>query len=119
MNPTDPPATPGAGLLARTLDGLWQRFLSETLERVTVLESAATAITAGRFSPEQREAAQAAAHKLAGVLGTFGLARGTEIARELELALAHESSFDAEIAVKFSAAAAELRQLVESRKASV
>ena len=118
MNSTDPSATPRDSSLARTLDGLWQRFLSETLDRVAVLESVTTAITDGRFSPEQREAAQAAAHKLAGVLGTFGLARGTEIARELELALAHKSSFDAEIAAEFSAATAELRQLVESRKAS-
>ena len=38
----------------------------------------------------QREAAHAAAHKLAGTLGTFNLARGTELAREFELLFSAE-----------------------------
>ncbi len=118
MNPANPSDGPLDSALSRALDGLWQRFLPEMIERVTTLESAAIAVTGSSFAPEQREAAQAAAHKLAGVLGTFGLARGTEIARELELALSSESSLDAEAAAKFAAAAAELRALVQSRKTS-
>ncbi len=38
-----------------------------------------------------REAAHQAAHKLAGSLGMFGLARGTEIARALEEFFAAEA----------------------------
>ena len=38
-----------------------------------------------------QEAAKAAAHKLAGVLGTFDLTRGTDLARELEATYSRES----------------------------
>ncbi|MGB0066176.1 MAG: Hpt domain-containing protein [Terracidiphilus sp.] len=100
------------------MDALWQRFLPEIIERVNVLESAAMAIAGCELAPQQREAAQAAAHKLAGVLGSFGLARGTDLARELELAFTGESSLDAQSAANFSAIAAELRKMVESRKTS-
>ncbi len=116
MNPADPTDAPQDSALSRALDGLWQRFLPEIIARITTLESAATAIADGGFAPEQREAAHADAHKLAGVLGTFGLARGTELARELELALSSESPLATETAARFTAVAAELRALVENRK---
>lgn len=119
MNPTDPSAAPKDSSLSRALDGLWQRFLPEIIARVTVLESAATAMAGSCSTPEQHEAAQAAAHKLAGVLGTFGLTRGTELAREIELALANQSSLDAETAPNLADAAAELREIVQSRQPSV
>ena len=118
MDPANPTDTPQDGTLSRALDGLWQRFLPEIMERLTILESAATAIAGPSFAPKQCEAAQAAAHKLAGVLCTFGLARGTELAREIELALARESSRSAESAANLAAAAAELREVVQSRKTS-
>lgn len=70
--------------MADALARLWARFLPEMLERVRVLESAATALVSGSLTDEERAAAAAAAHKLAGVLGTFGLAEGTELAREAE-----------------------------------
>ena|SRR5579863_6112372 len=118
MNPANPTDAPQDSALSTALDKLWQRFLPEMIERITILESTVAAIAGSGFAPEQREAAQSAAHKLAGVLGTFGLARGTELARELELALAAEFSHDAEAAAKFASAVAELRELVQSRKAS-
>jgi len=118
MNPTDSTDVPQDNALSRALEGLWQRFLPEMIERVTILESAATAITGSGITREQSETAQAAAHKLAGVLGTFGFMRGTELARELERTLATESTIDAETAAKFVSSAAELRELVQNRKAS-
>ena len=39
----------------------------------------------GSLTAEQREQASSAAHKLAGVLGTFGLDEGTNLAREAEI----------------------------------
>jgi len=71
--------------LSQALDQLWARFLPQIEERVSILESAAAAFSANQLSPAEREAASAAAHKLAGVLGTFGLTRGTDLARELEI----------------------------------
>jgi HPt (histidine-containing phosphotransfer) domain-containing protein len=110
---------PRDAALSQAIDGLWQRFLPEIRERVTILESAVNVAAGRRLTGEQREAARAAAHKLAGVLGTFGLARGTELARELELALAGESSSGPDVIVNLAGLAAELRALIENRKPSV
>jgi HPt (histidine-containing phosphotransfer) domain-containing protein len=66
------------------LAGLWQQHLPEITNRVGVLERACAALDAGSLSEEERKAATAAAHKLSGVLGTFGRTRGTELAREVE-----------------------------------
>lgn len=104
--------------LSQAMDGLWERFLPEIRERVSVLEAATKAVAARKLSGKQREAAQAAAHKLAGVLGTFGLTRGTVLARELELTLARESSPDPGASTKLAGIAAELRTMIESRKSS-
>jgi HPt (histidine-containing phosphotransfer) domain-containing protein len=104
--------------LSQAINGLWERFLPEIRERVTVLEAAAKAVGERKLSAKQREAAQAAAHKLAGVLGTFGLTRGTVLARELELTFARESSPGPDASAKLNEIAAELRSMVESRKAS-
>ena len=104
--------------LAQALDGLWQRFLPQIRERVAILESAAAALAAGPLTEELREAALAAAHKLAGTLGTFGLTRGTVLARELECAFARESSPGSDRGVNLAANAAELRAMVENRKPS-
>ncbi|HLY40824.1 MAG TPA: Hpt domain-containing protein [Terracidiphilus sp.] len=73
-----------AELLAAAMDRLWKQHLPELEDRVAVLEAAATAAGAGTISDQLREEAHFAAHKLAGVLGTFGLAEGTDLAREAE-----------------------------------
>jgi HPt (histidine-containing phosphotransfer) domain-containing protein len=104
--------------LSQAMDGLWMRFLPEIKARVTVLEAAAKAVGEGKLTGKQREAAQAAAHKLAGVLGTFGLTRGTVLARELELTFARESSPGSGAGAKLAEIAAELRTMVERRKPS-
>jgi len=104
--------------LSQAIDGLWERFLPEIRERVTVLEAATKAVAGRKLAGKQRDAAQAAAHKLAGVLGSFGLTRGTVLARELELTFARESSPGPDASAKLSAIAAELRAMIESRKPS-
>ena len=97
------------------LDRMWARFLPQIEERVAILESAA-AFTANQLSIEQHEAASAAAHKLAGVLGTFGLARGTVLARELEILYSREGGPDPAFAGRLASIAAELRTIVQNRK---
>ncbi len=113
--PTQPGSRPDAAF-SQAMDGLWVRFLPEITERVAVLEAAAQAAREGALTGKQREAAQAAAHKLAGVLGTFGLTRGTVLARELELTFARESSPRRDAGAKLAEIAAELRSMVENRK---
>jgi HPt (histidine-containing phosphotransfer) domain-containing protein len=112
MEPAANQAAPPA--LAATLDRLWTRFLPDFRERVSIVEAAAQALAAGPLTVEQQEAAHAAAHKLSGTLGTFNLPRGTDLARELELAFA--AAPDPASAPRLVSLAAELRTLIETRK---
>jgi len=96
--------------LKAALDHLWAQFLPQMDERVAVLETAASALTAGELSEAQREAAQAAAHKLAGVLGTFGLTKGTILAREAEMVCSGDA--DPASAAQLSEIAAQLRSMM-------
>jgi HPt (histidine-containing phosphotransfer) domain-containing protein len=99
--------------LSAALDRLWTRFLPELHARVALLESAAQSLAAGSLTTEERQAAQAAAHKLAGVLGTFNLERGTVLARELEHL--YEAAPDPSEAPRLAQHAKEIRSLLESR----
>jgi HPt (histidine-containing phosphotransfer) domain-containing protein len=102
--------------LGPALDLLWTRFLPEIRQRVDLLEAAALDCASNRLSAAQHEAARAAAHKLAGSLGTFGLARGTALAREFELAFSNEGTPSSALAQRLTSIAAELRTIVDSHK---
>ena len=104
--------------LSQAIDRLWVRFLPEINERIALLQAAAEAIAAGTLTASRREAAYAAAHKLAGVLGTFGLPRGTVLARELEINFSREGGSDPASGKRHAAIAAELRAMVESRQSA-
>ena len=110
MDPAQQPA------LNAALDRMWAQFLPQMEERVAILETAAQAFAANQLSIQQHQAANAAAHKLAGVLGTFGLTRGTELARELEIMYSRENGPDPALGPRLASIAAELRTIVESRK---
>ncbi len=116
MPPTPQPARSSASKLVAALDQLWTRFLPEIRNRVGLLEAAAAACAANQLSTEQHKTAHAAAHKLAGSLGTFNLAHGTGLAREFELALAGNRTPDPSVAGRLAELAAELRTIVDSRK---
>lgn len=73
-----------AAVLAAAMNRLWSQYLPELEERVAVLRAAAAALADGALTADLRAQATSAAHKLAGVLGTFGLSDGTELAREAE-----------------------------------
>jgi len=100
--------------LSNALDMMWRKFLPEIRHRARVLEDAAQSASAGKLSPSDREAAQSAAHKLAGTLGTFGLGRGTQLARELEQIYTGKS--DLPSATRLAGIAAEIHAIIESRK---
>lgn len=107
---------PQSANLATALERIWQRHLPQIEERLAALELAAAATAAGTLTREQRLAAHSAAHNLAGVLGSFGLAEGTAPARETERLYATENFPDAEHASRLAVMAADLRSLVENRK---
>jgi diguanylate cyclase (GGDEF)-like protein len=66
---------------------IWQRHHDAVLEQVETIEGAVVALMRGDLDEVQRERATREAHKLAGSLGTFGLAAASERSRELELLL--------------------------------
>ena len=70
--------------VAAAMQRLWNQYLPQIQERVAMLQSAAESLSRDALSPDLRTSAGSAAHKLAGVLGTFGLEQGTELAREAE-----------------------------------
>jgi HPt (histidine-containing phosphotransfer) domain-containing protein len=98
---------------------MWTRHRSQILERVAVLEAAASAVTAKTLTEAERVAAQAAAHKLAGTLGMFDLNRGTDLARELDLTYSGESAQAAASGPHLASLAAELRNMIENRVARI
>jgi HPt (histidine-containing phosphotransfer) domain-containing protein len=102
--------------LAGALDTLWAKFLPEMKERVATLRSAAEAFAEDELTDEALEQAHAAAHKLAGVLGTFGLTRGTVLARELEMMYSRENRPEPAQGAQLAQTAAELAAIVEHRK---
>jgi HPt (histidine-containing phosphotransfer) domain-containing protein len=106
-----PQHAPSQPDLSAALHRLWIQFLPQTVERAAVLASAAAALNANQLSTEQQQAAHAAAHKLAGTLGTFGLAEGTSLAREAELLYAADPHGSAS---RLTEIAARLRSLIHS-----
>ncbi len=100
--------------IAETMNRMWAKFLPDLEERVATLEIAAAAAAQGSLTPEICEQASSAAHKLAGVLGTFGLDEGTELAREAESFYERHSSHRA-LDTRPAALAARLRALVADR----
>ncbi|HWG21689.1 MAG TPA: Hpt domain-containing protein [Terracidiphilus sp.] len=102
------------GRLSDALEILWKKFQPQIEERVAVLEAANRALAEGALTAEAREAAHAAAHKLAGILGTFGLAEGTALAREVEGMYGGDAALD-EAAKRLSLIVAELGRLLSTR----
>jgi HPt (histidine-containing phosphotransfer) domain-containing protein len=105
--------------ISKALDLMWMRHRSHILERVAVLEAAASLVTAKSLTDAEREAAHSAAHKLAGTLGMFSLNRGTDLARELELAYSPGSAPVVASGKHLATLAAELRTMIESRQAGI
>jgi HPt (histidine-containing phosphotransfer) domain-containing protein len=101
--------------LAEALNRLWAQFLPQIEERVSTLEGAAAALAAGALTPARCEEASAEAHKLAGVLGTFGLDRGTELAREAEILYSNGPSSPAMLNGRPAALAVQLRAILATR----
>jgi HPt (histidine-containing phosphotransfer) domain-containing protein len=118
----DPKAKPDArtennsaarGNLTAAIDQLWIRFLPEIRKRVELLQLAAAD---HGHSANLREEAVAAAHKLAGALGTFDLEQGTDLAREYEQLAGQKAGLDKAASERLAAIATELGVIVNARK---
>lgn len=86
-----------ADKLARQMQLLWQEHRAEFAERVEVIASAKASLSHGTpLSFVERAEAASSAHKLAGVLGMFGLKDGTDAARNIETLLTGDDAPSAE-----------------------
>ncbi len=86
-----------ADKLARQMQLLWQEHRAEFAERVEAIETARASLSNGMaLSFVERAEAASSAHKLAGVLGMFGLRDGTEAARNIETLLMADEAHSVE-----------------------
>lgn len=108
--------TPEQPSMADALGRLWVQFLPQLQERVTIIESANKALAAGTLSIDEQAAANSAAHKLAGVLGTFGLTRGTILAREAEVLYSGPQYTDPQAAPQLTEITSELKRMIHDHK---
>lgn len=102
----------GANQLGVAMAGLMQRFRPLLEERIALLECTATAAAGGTLTAEQLAEGYGAAHKLAGVLGTFGLQEGTVLAREAETICSGKHPPDTAESLRIQAIAAQLRVML-------
>ena len=107
---------PLASQMTEAMNRLWVKFLPQIEERVQTLEDAAARLAAANsLSPDEQSKASAEAHKLAGVLGTFGLKEGTELAREAEGLYSDGTNSNPAKAARLGVIAEQLRVIVASR----
>jgi diguanylate cyclase (GGDEF)-like protein len=66
------------------IQNLWLEVRDTVLARVDVLDRALESLEAGSLDIGLRRSAEREAHKLAGLVGTFGFHRGSELAAKLE-----------------------------------
>jgi HPt (histidine-containing phosphotransfer) domain-containing protein len=81
--------------LQEMLQAMWKTSHPAILERFQTIRDAEKMLAAGSLDDGARKNAESAAHKLAGVLGTFGLPQGTQLASQIEALLASSSPLDA------------------------
>ena len=99
--------------------GVWQRFKGRVAEQINVLEQAAQALSVNTLSQELQESAQTEAHTLAGALGTFGLAQGSKLAREIESLLRADRVLEPIEASALRALVLALRQAIQPPREAI
>jgi len=97
--------------VARKLEELWQRYLPTMQLRLASIQEAVESLGAGNLDGEVKRKAAQEAHKLAGSLGTFGLASTSAMAREIEHLLSETDSTES--------IARELKKLFDSVKRDI
>jgi HPt (histidine-containing phosphotransfer) domain-containing protein len=99
--------------LRDALAAIWTRSRPVLLERQATIAHAMPALESDPHDSELRESVRTEAHKLAGLLGTLSLPRGTELARAIEHRL--EPDAPPPDFGELRRLAADLRAVIESR----
>ncbi len=111
----EPKLPDSARRLNELLASLWTRSRSTIAERLEMLRSAQRRLDDDPSDQQARYAGADAAHKLAGILGTFGLPRGTDLARNAEVLLGEEAVLTGERIAELRASIDELQAMVERK----
>jgi HPt (histidine-containing phosphotransfer) domain-containing protein len=96
------------------LESMWELRKGTVVDRLNVLEAAVKNLHQSK-TLASREQGIDAAHKLAGILGTFGLPQGTEMAREIEVAMGVDGQLDARAIAHLQQVVGQLAQLIAQR----
>ncbi|OKH12568.1 response regulator receiver protein [Fischerella major NIES-592] len=96
-----------------------QDFQASLAERIDVLEKAVRSLQIDNFDSAQREHVIDEAHRLAGGLGTFGYAKGSELARAIEHLLREKSEFGKQELNQFLQLLAQLQQEIDQPPVSM
>jgi DNA-binding response OmpR family regulator len=107
--------TPQQALRKQTQTALtlmWHKHHDKARDRIAVLEQAKVALQANALERKLRQKAVLAAHKLAGALGVFGFAEGSQIAGEIEQQLQSTATFSPQEVAHFSERVDALRQSI-------
>ena len=98
------------------LQSLWVKHYPTLVERVTLIRNAKDKLDGNSLDNQARKAGEEAAHKLAGILGTFGLPRGSVLASKIEALLAADPSACAQRAGELGSWVQELEMVIASRR---
>jgi HPt (histidine-containing phosphotransfer) domain-containing protein len=101
--------------LQEMLQAMWKTSRPAILERFQTIRDAEKMLAAGSLDDGARKNAESAAHKLAGVLGTFGLPQGTQLASQIEALLASSSPLDTTHAHELARKLDELEAIIASK----
>jgi HPt (histidine-containing phosphotransfer) domain-containing protein len=107
-----------ADRLQQLLLQLWMTSKATVAERLETLRNAHTQLDRTSLDDDTRKQASSAAHKLAGILGTFGLPYGTELALQIESAMEARSAGSLN-AGEFAAILDELTHMVDQKSAEI
>ncbi len=93
---------------------LWEQRKNILIERLTTLQESIAGLEAPAAEASRKLGAETA-HKLAGILGTFGLPQGTEIAREAEVTLEKDGALSPQEIARLHQITEQLAKLLDQR----
>ena len=99
--------------LQTMISALWERSRHTVVERAALLRTAGDLLSDNGLDQATQQKAVDSAHKLAGVLGTFGLPRGTDLAREAEVLFGQSTPLGRDEIERLQLLLAELTRLID------
>ncbi|HVJ08228.1 MAG TPA: Hpt domain-containing protein [Acidisarcina sp.] len=118
-NSTDTATALSGDRLQQLLLQLWMTSKSTVAERLEAICRAQALLEKNMLDEQARLEALDAAHKLAGILGTFGLPMGTELARQIEMAMEQAGKPGSVDAHALAGTLAQLSELINQKSAEI